>query len=1379
MQSIHSAWKLLGPINEICKHNRQCASKLQRFLSKQASASIWTKSEREEVLNALSDLFLLGGDCVVDLCIWFGPLILEIVSRLTQSVLREGHSGQWLLKKMAVVMCKGFPISSVLQRFALDFVQLYKPFTLKDASNGDEPPRKKAKKKQANLDWCHAMWSYMVYLPETADKLDMTHLADYLSSTDGLVRWYASCTLSKYYAMSESETATFLKKYFTPEEQRMFSIRVDKEVLAVQERLHKAQGIIEVESVDAILSHTLQTLTSADLTSQVVSVMGILLPKLVQASKSDSQINSQLVLVPSTQQHLRSLALAVSCCRPVLLQGPVGCGKTSLVEHLAVLTGRQGYPDVLKIQLGDQTDSKALLGTYCSTEVPGEFVWRAGVLTQAVSRGSWVLLEDVDTAPMDVLSLLVALAETRTLMVPGHGDEIRAAPGFQLFTTQRLLSTSDGWHHQRGGNSLLLEKLCTVINVEPLSRTELKHVISVRFPALVPVSDKLLDIYFMLSAGRHDVGQLESELQQKHGRFLSTGGRLISTRDLMTWCSRSSVDFDHKESSQGLRVFLEALDCFVSCVPKQTTRLSLATAIGEILNVTEDRSKYFCTNYKPSLQDSTHSLEIGRAKVQRRKMALASLRAKSAPTFSYTRASVVLLEKVAVCINRNEPVLLAGETGTGKTSTVQFLAHHLGHKLHVINLNQQSDSTDLLGGFKPVDLKFVMMPLREKFEVLFCESFSRTQNVTFLSHVQTLFSQKRWNDLLTLMETPTKRAINKFEAGTPLNDRWVKLSKRIRDLRLQIREMENVLAFSFIEGTLVKALKKGDWVLLDEINLATAETLECLSGLLESSSGSVVLTERGDSEPIQRHPDFRLFACMNPATDVGKKDLPVGIRNRFTEFYVEELECPKDLSILVRGYLPGLSLTSKQVTDIVNFYLCIKNDPSDRLMDGTGHRPHFSLRTLCRALMFCGRNPCRSVPRSMFEGFCLSFLTQLDRSSHPFVEDLIIKHILSNSAPKAVLGQKLPKPEGPDGMYIQAADYWISRGTLEPVVPADYILTPSVKLNLKDLARVVSAGKHAVLLQGETSVGKTSLITYLAQLTGNVCLRVNNHEHTDIQEYVGSYAADEHGKLVFKEGVLVEAMRKGYWIILDELNLAPTDVLEALNRLLDDNQELYIPETQEMVQAHPKFMLFATQNPPGLYGGRKVLSRAFRNRFIELHFDEIPAPELETILHQRCAIPLSYAKKLVAVMLELQMRRRGSGIFSGKHGFMTLRDLFRWAQRYSCPEAGKGEKFYDWDQHLAEHGYMLLAGRVRKPEEEVVIKEVIEKHLKRKLQTDALFTILPQTSAPLAAMLNSVTGQSLPGFQHIVWTHSMRRLAVLIGQAIRFKEPILLVGDTG
>lgn len=65
----------------------------------------------------------------------------------------------------------------------------------------------------------------------------------------------------------------------------------------------------------------------------------------------------ELIEVPITDRLLRSLALAVSSGQPVLLQGPVGCGKTSLVEHLAWKVGR--FPSALiKVQLADQTDSK-------------------------------------------------------------------------------------------------------------------------------------------------------------------------------------------------------------------------------------------------------------------------------------------------------------------------------------------------------------------------------------------------------------------------------------------------------------------------------------------------------------------------------------------------------------------------------------------------------------------------------------------------------------------------------------------------------------------------------------------------------------------------------------------------------------------------------------------------------------------------------------------------------------------------------------------------------------------------------------------------------------------------------------------------------------
>ena len=108
-------------------------------------------------------------------------------------------------------------------------------------------------------------------------------------------------------------------------------------------------------------------------------------------------------------------------------------------------------------------------------------------------------------------------------------------------------------------------------------------------------------------------------------------------------------------------------------------------------------------------------------------------------------------------------------------------------------------------------------------------------------------------------------------------------------------------------------------MLLDEINLASAETLECLSGLLESQKGSLFLLERGDHEPVERHPNFRMFAAMNPANDIGKKQLPTGLRSRFTEFVVDEISSAEDLTTLIGDYLRELNLSSEQVLNFIFF----------------------------------------------------------------------------------------------------------------------------------------------------------------------------------------------------------------------------------------------------------------------------------------------------------------------------------------------------------------------------------------------------------------------------------------------------------------------------
>ena len=64
-------------------------------------------------------------------------------------------------------------------------------------------------------------------------------------------------------------------------------------------------------------------------------------------------------------------------------------------------------------------------------------------------------------------------------------------------------------------------------------------------------------------------------------------------------------------------------------------------------------------------------------------------------------------------------MLLVGETGTGKTTIVQELAKTLNKTLHVFNMNQNTDSADLLGGFKSVDLNYLLKPVYGTFLEVF------------------------------------------------------------------------------------------------------------------------------------------------------------------------------------------------------------------------------------------------------------------------------------------------------------------------------------------------------------------------------------------------------------------------------------------------------------------------------------------------------------------------------------------------------------------------------------------------------------------------------------------------------------------------------------
>ncbi|KAI7907509.1 P-loop containing nucleoside triphosphate hydrolase protein [Cokeromyces recurvatus] len=1226
-------------------------------------------------------------------------------------------------------------------------------------------------------------------------------LVQLLQFQNPCIRYITILCLSKVYGLSDAQVKSLLSsivgtEHTLDESDKPLYITingesVDLRFLSLWEQQSLADTQISYLHNNYIIEDEHNELTDNDLCSLTSNLCGVLLPKTSHSTSTQSAstrhpYNPKLVLTKTTFKNLHAISLTLSIGTPTLLEGVTGAGKTALIEELAYRTNRGA--ELVKIHLGDQTDPKVLLGTYVSTSTPGSFRWQPGVLTTAVLEGRWVLIEDIDLAPAEVLSVLLPLLETRHLFIPSRGEKIKAKEGFQLFGTRSFVPTKSGkGMSNRGSNLMTGANLWTRVHIEPLSFEELELVIRKKYVHIGDFAPHVMKL-FQTVVGLYQDPNFSSLSS-------STMGRFLSTRDLMKWCHRVDVLIGEKlndSSEVGMDLtlrqdlFSEANDCFCGMISDYNVWMTVLETIGQPLQISSELVHNYVDQYKPTLVANESTVRIGRVNLssiaasgkQKQKQALIK-REKKRP-FATTGHALRLMERIAVSIHLNEPVLLVGETGTGKTTVVQHLADMIHQNLIVVNLSQQSDSSDLLGGFKPVDGKVLAIPLKEDFERLFEKTFSVKKNVKFLEMIRKTFIHQKWTNFVALLRQAVKMSTQKFEAeqsadskkvsSPTLRNAWKTFAKRVEEFEVQQVQSQNKFVFNFMEGSLVKAVRRGDWILLDEINLATTETLECLSGLLQDAHGSLLLTEKGDVEPIKRHPNFRLFACMNPATDVGKRDLPPGLRNRFTEFYVHPPDNRyDDLLQIVKQYLIGIATgDEKAYDDVAEFYMNAKKLAAEhKLVDGANQRPHFSMRTLARALTYVVQIfPIYGLRRSLYEGFCMTFLTQLDKDSEVLMRDLIHKTILRGIPNPHNLITQIPRQPGED--FIQFGYFWLQQGQFPPKDDTRYILTESVETKLYNLARVIMSRKFPVLIQGPTSAGKTSMVEYMAKKTGHRFVRINNHEHTDLQEYLGTYVSNNEGKLVFQEGVLVEALRNGYWIVLDELNLAPSDVLEALNRLLDDNRELLIPETQEIVKPHPHFMLFATQNPAGLYGGRKALSRAFRNRFLELHFDDIPENELETILSKRCAIAPSYCKKLVMVYKELMERRQSTRIFEQKHGFITLRDLFRWA--------GRDPQGY---QELAENGYMLLAERCRKDEEKKIVKQVLEKVMKVKLSEEDMYDCTKLEEFAIYDRILKENAAKSGEDTKLVWTKAMRRLFSLVARCLKHNEPVLLVGETG
>ena len=185
------------------------------------------------------------------------------------------------------------------------------------------------------------------------------------------------------------------------------------------------------------------------LLESVSSTLSLLGDLIVDAPWTDVD-SDPFICTSGALDAIQRVLLHVTLRLPVLLSGPPASGKTHLLTYLATRLARteHGMPPYLSIPLGDQSgvDAKALIGSYVSSSTrPGTFEFVEGALTRAVRAGMWVILEDLDKASTDVLSVIAPLAEAlgptkamgaRPVLDLGPRGRIEAAPGFALLATR-------------------------------------------------------------------------------------------------------------------------------------------------------------------------------------------------------------------------------------------------------------------------------------------------------------------------------------------------------------------------------------------------------------------------------------------------------------------------------------------------------------------------------------------------------------------------------------------------------------------------------------------------------------------------------------------------------------------------------------------------------------------------------------------------------------------------------------------------------------------------------------------------------------------------------------------------------------------------------
>jgi midasin len=494
----------------------------------------------------------------------------------------------------------------------------------------------------------------------------------------------------------------------------------------------------------------------------------------------------EVVATPSAIEALRQLAIFTSLRLPTLITSPPSSGKSLFLSQLASVLYPDANDQIITVPLADTSlDPRSLLGSYISSPTQfGTFEWKDGVLVRAMREGKWLVFKDIDRASMEMLGLIKPLAESlapgtwigsrASLDVPNRG-RVRGSERFAIFATRSVVpSTGGGFPSPNFYGAHKFQEL----TVDAPSSDEVNMIIELRFPLF---GELLARGIIQIWAGIQRLGTTASS-------------RPVGLRELEKYCRRVEALIPSSHSSTNVEtfnqddvihvaslfpnltlreeLFLEARDVFfgagVLTAPAQAHSDRIAALVADHIGLDLERRRWVLCGRVPAFEEERDgngdiiAVRIGRVRLPARPPKPIFLIAPTRP-FAVHKPAVCLLSRIATALSFCEPVLLTGETGTGKTSAITHLASLLRRPLISLNLSHQTESSDLLGGFKPVNARIPASKLHAEFLELFGNTFSRKKNIKFEESVRKAVQEGKWRRAVVLWRESVRHAMGRIE----------------------------------------------------------------------------------------------------------------------------------------------------------------------------------------------------------------------------------------------------------------------------------------------------------------------------------------------------------------------------------------------------------------------------------------------------------------------------------------------------------------------------------------------------------------------------------------------------------------------------------------